>query len=178
MWQGVERRAQHPTARRLRPSGRVIIWASDGFRAGRGRAELVLADLGNRLDKVRADAAKLQDHVGLSRGVIVENAAAIAHHPVIRPAVDAKHAYDTALDVINNEHDLDLPLAKTEGSRPPASTAAIETTVGPRNGPAGAVGSSSRTSLFRNRSLPHSSRTVLISRTIAELSRLSSSYCL
>jgi branched-chain amino acid transport system substrate-binding protein len=29
--------------------------------------------------------------------------------------VDAKHAYDTALDVINNKHDLDLPLAKTEG---------------------------------------------------------------
>src|SRR5947209_7830128 len=29
--------------------------------------------------------------------------------------VDAKHAYDTALDVINNRHDLDLPLAKTEG---------------------------------------------------------------
>jgi hypothetical protein len=52
VWQGVERRAQHPTARELRPSGRVIIWASDGFRAGRERAELVLVDLGNRLDKV------------------------------------------------------------------------------------------------------------------------------
>ncbi len=29
--------------------------------------------------------------------------------------VDAKHAYETALDVINNKHDLDLPLARTEG---------------------------------------------------------------
>ena len=29
--------------------------------------------------------------------------------------VDAQHAFDTALDVINNVHDLDLPLAKTAG---------------------------------------------------------------
>ncbi len=29
--------------------------------------------------------------------------------------VDARHAYETALDIINNKHDIDLPFAKTEG---------------------------------------------------------------
>ncbi|MBV9752366.1 MAG: amino acid ABC transporter substrate-binding protein, partial [Hyphomicrobiales bacterium] len=29
--------------------------------------------------------------------------------------VDAQHAFDTALDVINNSYDLDLPLAKNAG---------------------------------------------------------------
>jgi branched-chain amino acid transport system substrate-binding protein len=29
--------------------------------------------------------------------------------------VDAQHAFNTALDIINTVHDLDLPLAKSEG---------------------------------------------------------------
>ena len=29
--------------------------------------------------------------------------------------VDAQHAFDTALDIINNAHDIDLPLAKNAG---------------------------------------------------------------
>jgi len=29
--------------------------------------------------------------------------------------VDAKYAYETALDIINNKHEIDLPLARTEG---------------------------------------------------------------
>lgn len=29
--------------------------------------------------------------------------------------VDAKFAYETALDIVNNKHDIDLPLARTEG---------------------------------------------------------------
>src|SRR5947209_13104089 len=29
--------------------------------------------------------------------------------------IDAKQAFETALDIVNNKHDLDLPLAKTAG---------------------------------------------------------------
>src|ERR1700724_2377113 len=29
--------------------------------------------------------------------------------------IDAKHAFETALDIVNNVHDLDVPLAKTAG---------------------------------------------------------------
>jgi hypothetical protein len=49
----------------------------------------------------------------------------------------------------------------------------------PRNSPAGAVGMFvSNIAISQTEGVPDSSRTVLISPTIAELSRLSSSYCL
>src|SRR5436309_12781548 len=66
---------------------RACLWLGNdrNVRPRRERAELVFIDLGDGFDEVRADAAKLQDHIALGRGTIAENALAVVFEGAKQP---------------------------------------------------------------------------------------------
>jgi len=73
----------------------------------------------NRRNVLIGGAASLTALSGIARAQQAQEVVIGALYPMsganAQIGVDAQHAFETALDVINKSHDLDLPLAKTAG---------------------------------------------------------------
>src|SRR5947209_4236722 len=80
---------------------RACLWLGNdrNVRPRRERAELVFVDLGDGFDEVRADAAKLQDHIAFGRGAIAENAFAVVFEGAKQPREVLPMAKNTLLKV-------------------------------------------------------------------------------